>query len=166
MAIEASPRRLDRLVREVERELRENLEREEPVMMAAQLGREMMIRRTRQGIDRLGRIFRYYRPSTAKRKGRRSPVDLTESGRMLEGLHVRPEGFWMTGRRADIYFRHPRDKRIARYHIEGTRKMAKRDFFGFTPREEEQLATIIRGGVRRSVPKDRRRRINISLFSA
>src|SRR5690606_28466614 len=121
----------------------------EPVMQAARLGREMMIRRTKAGIDRHGRVFRYYRPYTAKRKGRRSPVDLTESGDMLGDLSVRPEGFWMSGRRADIYFKNAAMRNRARRHITDTRKMASRDFFGFTPREEEQLASIIRGGIER-----------------
>ncbi len=164
MAIKASEARLDRIVREVADEFLQRLDQEEPVMQAARMGREMIVRRTRQGIDKNGKIFRYYRPSTAKRKGRRSPVDLTESGRMLEDLSVRSEGFWETGRRADLYFRTARSRNVARRHISGTRRMAQRDFFGFTPREEEQLATIIRGGIQRSIPADRRRRIAIKLF--
>lgn len=174
MAIKASTRRIAGFVKEVEEAFLEGLQEQKPIVRAGELARRLMTRRTRAGIDRHGRIFRYYRPSTRQRKGRKSPVTLMDSeGTPLPGRSVvKDEGYWGRGRRVDIRPRDAETKRLWRWHIRGTSRadqygLDERDFLGLTPQEEEAVARQeIRPALSRAIPKDRRRRVRLTLIDA
>lgn len=167
MAIKASTERIGGLVKEVEQDLTGSLQAEKPLVRAAELARRLMTRRTRAGIDRHGRIFRYYRPATRRRKGRKSPVTLMDTERTpLPGRsRVVDRGYWGRGRRVDIRPRDAETKKLWQYHLRGTWKMARRDFLGLTPQEEQAvLRQEVRPAIERALPKDRRRRIQLTLM--
>lgn len=80
-------------------------------------------RRLDAGISSHGTPFIPYAPSTAKRKGRRRPVTLRESGNMRSKIFVRR-------RRLDRYevtFRDREAERIARFQHGGTRRRTRAD---------------------------------------
>lgn len=160
---------------------------------AARQARSKIRSRTLRGLSRRGREFPSYAASTARRKGRFSPVTLRESGKMLRSLTIRdlgpeeaaqaprgrgaqlrsPETGRFVSKRevrfgATVNIKGSRNRRIARYHIEGTRKMPERDFFGLTQSEQEEvLRTLDRGltrDIERALPEDRRRRVELTLF--
>lgn len=160
----------------------------------ARMARRFIRSRTRRGIDRFGNEFAPYAPSTARQKGRFSPVSLRETGQMLGSLSIRtnddvefdprlgpPGGGQLrnqsTGRlvsRDDIQFgaavnlKGSRNRRIGRFHMEGTRHMPRRQWFGLTDNEEQQvvneLGTNTLDAIGREVPDDRRRRVQIRIF--
>ena len=158
------------------------------------MARRMIRSRTRRGIDRHGNRFASYAPSTAQKKGRFSPVTLEETGRMLGSLSIRtnddvdfdpsarpsgggqfrdPSSGRFVGRDqvafgATVNLKGSRNRRIGRFHIEGTRKMPQRDWFGVTDQEQRRITNVVgnrvTGGIEREVPDDRRRRVEIKLF--
>lgn len=135
----------------------------QPEKRAAETARLLMLRRTARGEGVRGK-FRPYAPSTARRKGRSQPVTLRQSGSMLGGMRVVLGARTATRRVASVTLGSARDRRIARYHIEGTRRMPSRNFFGLTPRERAAVDRQYGMDVQRAVPKDRRRRIEIRVF--
>lgn len=159
----------------------------------ARMARRFIRSRTRRGIDRFGRRFAPYAPSTARQKGRFSPVTLRDTGEMLGALSIRtndevkfdpragppgsgqfrgPSGRFVS--REDVTFgaavnlKGARNRRIGRWHMTGTRHMPQRQWFGVTPNEEQRIDNTIganlRGAVSREVPEDRRRRVQIRIF--
>lgn len=160
----------------------------------ARMARRFIRSRTRRGVDRRGQQFASYAPSTAQKKGRFSPVTLEESGQMLGSLSIRtnkevdfdpsvgPSGGGQfrsrsSGRfvgQSDVQFgaavnlKGSRNRRIGRYHMEGTRHMPQRQWFGLTQRERQRVMNEIgnqtTGAIERSVPEDRRRRVQIKLL--
>jgi hypothetical protein len=160
----------------------------------ARMARRFIRTRTRKGIGRHGNQFAPYARSTAQRKGRFSPVTLEETGQMLRSLSIRTNddvefdpsagpagGGQFRGRssgrfvaREDITFgasvnlKGSRNRRIGRYHIEGTKHMPQRDWFGVTSNEQTRITNAVgnrvTGGIRRELPEDRRRRVEIQLF--
>lgn len=161
---------------------------------AARTARRFIRGRTRRGIDRFGNQFARYAPSTAQRKGRFSPVTLEETGQMLSALSIRnnsdvtfdasarPESGGQirsagTGQfvsEEDISFgatvnlKGSRNRRIGRFHMEGTKNMPRRQWFGLTSSEEERVSSVLGAGARnaitREVPDDRRRRVELKVF--
>lgn len=159
---------------------------------AARQAREMIVSRTLRGISRQGRRFKSYAQATAERKGRFQPVTLRESGQMFRSLTIRDlgpqdaqaapsgRGSQLRGAsgqfvsRADVRFgatvniKGSRNRRIARYHIKGTKDMPQRDFMGLTSSQEAEVKrTLDRGlerDIRRAIPEDRRRRVELKLF--
>lgn len=154
-----------------------NLSDIRPEERGAETARLFMIRRTRGGRDRYGNAFSPYRPRTIKQKQRKgqqvSPVNLTDSGNMLNRLQVRSSRGSMsftvhggrTRRVAEIVAGTREDERKLRFHITGTRYMARRDFFGLTPREEGSLANQFSADVARAAPSDRRQRVKLRFFA-
>jgi hypothetical protein len=160
----------------------------------ARMARRFIRTRTRKGIDRHGNQFAPYAPSTAQKKGRFSPVTLEESGQMLRSLSIRtsgdvefdpaagpPGGGQFRGQSsgrfvgqdevsfgATVNLKGSRNRRIGRYHIEGTGRMPQRDWFGVTSNEQTRITNAVgnrvTGGIRRELPEDRRRRVEIQLF--
>jgi len=160
----------------------------------ARMARRFIRTRTRKGIDRHGNQFAPYAPSTAQKKGRFSPVTLEETGQMLRSLSIRtnddvdfdpsagPAGGGQFRNRgsgrfvardevsfgATVNLKGSRNRRIGRYHIEGTKHMPQRDWFGVTPNEQTRITNAVgnrvTGGIRRELPEDRRRRVEIQLF--
>lgn len=131
-----------------------------PVFRAAETLRVLLTRRVRaQGLDEDNNPFAPYANSTAKRKGKRQP-DLTATGLMLDRLTIRERG----QAAVTIEPGTNRDRRILIFHVRGTRRMPRRDFFGVTP---EELNTLQRqyqiAGARAIKPEDRRRRVSIRL---
>lgn len=159
---------------------------------AARMARDKIRARTARGVSRRGRRFPPYAPSTADQKGRFSPVTLRDTGKMMGSLTIRDLGPQNAERApsgrgsqlrgasgrfvsrenvqfgATVNIKGSRNRRIARYHIEGTRHMPQRDFFGLTESEEEEvLRTMDRGvmkDIERALPDDRRRRVEVKLF--
>lgn len=126
--------------------------------------------RTRRGVSVRERRFAPYARSTARRKGRHQPVTLRDSGDMLSSLHARPprraaEQTFKIGL-AEVTFRSRRMEKRARYHLEGTRHMPRRDFFGLTTRQSRILRDELELIQRRTIPPDRRRRTKIQLIDA
>lgn len=121
-------------------------------------------RNAARGVGQGGRRFAPYAPSTAERKGRRRPVTLRETGQMLGSLKTRrqppKQGGLLTG--VDVRFGGAgggsrRNERIARFHLEGTRKMPARPL-GLTRSQKSRLQRKF--GVRLGkffTPADRRR---------
>jgi len=66
--------------------------------------------------------YKAYRPSTAKRKGRRFPVNLKESGR----LHASLKAVQKTSSSILLFFSGARNRDIAKYHQFGTPHMDAR----------------------------------------
>lgn len=164
-----------------------------PMEQAARTSRRFIRARTRRGVDRFGNTFAPYAPSTARKKGRFSPVTLEETGQMLGSLSIRtnddvtfdpragpagggqlrgPSGRFVA--QGDVSFgaavnlKGSRNRRIGRFHMEGTKHMPQREWFGLTPNEEQkvqnQLGANIFDAIRREVPNDRRRRVQIRIF--
>lgn len=159
---------------------------------AAHMARRFIRSRTRSGVDRFGQRFAPYAESTARQKGRFSPVTLTETGRMLGSLEVRenedvtfePRGRGSQLRGAGGRFVSPgdvtfgasvnlkgsRNRKIGRIHIFGNPSggLPSRDWFGLTQREEERIVSFLganyRKAIERVVPEDRRRRVEVKIF--
>ena len=160
----------------------------------ARMARRFIHARTRKGIDRHGNQFAPYAPSTVQKKGRFSPVTLEETGQMLRSLSIRTNddvefdprggpagGGQFRGRssgrfvaQGDVAFgatvnlKGSRNRQIGRYHIKGTGRMPQRDWFGVTSNEQTRITNAVgnrvTGGIRRELPEDRRRRVEIQLF--
>lgn len=123
---------------------------------AADLGRQLMVRRTRAGLDRHGEPFAPYSPRT----GKTGIVDLTETRAMLDDFVVEPEQTASTSRglsRAVVAPGSARSRRLTRLHTRtGTprAKLPLRDFAGLTPRQlalvGSQMGTDVRAAVRGS----------------
>jgi hypothetical protein len=156
---------LTNMLRRARARFRARLDETRPELKAAQTGRIMLIRRTREGRDVRGQTFRPYRPGTIRvkvDKGQQtSPVNLTDTGRMLDGLEAKAD----SGRRvARVAHRDRRYDRIIGFHKAGTRYMARRDFFGHTQREVETLNRQVRADIEtvaRPVEETKRVRLNI-----
>ena len=157
MSVKPFPRLRDDLGRFIE-----VIEDPEPARRAAKYARSLIQRRTRlRGLDRRGAAFAPYKKSTQRRKGKSRP-DLYDSGDMLNRLAIR-EGARLTG---PVFFVRPgtrRDDRITRFHVNGTKRMAQRDYFGLTPKQERLVNQVWSGEVTRRLPKDRRRRYSIAI---
>jgi hypothetical protein len=127
-------------------------------------------------------------------KGRLSPVDLELSGQLLRSLSIRtnddvdfdpsagPAGGGQfrnrgSGRfvaREDVTFgatvnlKGSRNRKVGRAHIEAWGDLPERDWFGVTPNERTRIINTVgnrtTGGIRRELPDDRRRRIEIRLL--
>ena len=160
----------------------------------ARMARRFIRARTRKGIDRFGNRFARYAPSTAQKKGRFSPVTLQESGQMLQSLSIRtnedvsfdpsagPPGGGQLRASSSGQFVSPQDvtfgaavnlkgsrnRRIGRFHMEGTTNMPRRQWFGLTPNEEQRVTNVMgtntRDAISGEVPDDRRRRVQIKIF--
>lgn len=131
-----------------------------PARRAADHTRQIVVRRTRSGLDRHGVPFADYKPSTRRRK-RSGLVNLTDTRLMLDRLTVRDAtkgGSDGKGHSAELAFGTRRDERIARRHLGGTKRMAQRDFWGVTERGAQIILNDYGQDVRRRVLKDRRRR--------
>ena len=137
------------LIRDERGQFLDALDGSTAVERAADLSRQLMVRRTRRGIDRHGNPFAPYR---GKKTG---TVDLTESRRMLDDFVVQP----FTGdggrRRATVAPGTARSARLTRLHTRtGTPrpKLPLRDFAGLTERQNklvrDQLGSDIRTAVR------------------
>lgn len=181
--------RLSEFIKEDTRRALSAIEDSRADRRAARRARRMIRSRTAQGVDRHGRQFAPYAPSTAKKKGRFSPVTLRETGKMLRSLSIRdlgpqnarrapsgrgsqlrgPSGRFVSEENvvfgSTINIKGSRNRRIARFHIEGTRKMPERDFLGLTDQQESRLTgqfgRDIANAISRAIPDDRRRRIEI-----
>lgn len=135
---------------------------------AGPTARRMILQRTEAGIDRNGRRFARYKPATVRKRraaGRvvsRVTLRMKTTGSMLDSLAVRSGLVFGS---VELYFSERRAERIARFHLSGTKRMAARDFFGLQPSEARILAEAFRNEVRRRVPKDRRRRVTLTLLS-
>jgi len=160
----------------------------------ARMARRFIRARTRKGIDRFGNRFAAYAPSTAQRKGRFSPVTLQETGQMLSSLSIRtnddvsfdpsaaPAGGGQLRASSSGQFVSPQDvtfgaavnlkgsrnRRIGRFHMEGTTNMPRRQWFGLTPNEEQRVTNVMgtntKDAISREVPEDRRRRVQVRIF--
>lgn len=186
--------RLGDMIREDQRRALDAVGSSGVMERAARMSRRFIRARTRRGVDRKGQRFAPYAQSTAQQKGRFSPVSLEESGQMLRSLSIRtnddvtfdpgaaPTGGGQlrsreTGRfvaQGDVTFgaavnlKGSRNRRIGRYHMEGTRYMPQREWFGLTGREKQrvtnELGANIFDAIEREVPEDRRRRVQIKIF--
>lgn len=157
-------RALDQMVRDVFADLNNGLAQSDPIGEAAHLARRMLIDRTRSGIDRFGNPFADYAPTTARRKGRTAPVTLSETNAMLDNITVESTGTLPGLVRRDLV-PDARGRRLLRLHISGTRRMPSRDPWGLTQPEGTALARHVRIYTQRVIPKDRRRRVTLTLFS-
>lgn len=120
--------------------------------------------RTARGIGTNGRRFANYRPSTARRKGRTQPVTLRASTTrsMLDDLAASQAGLNRGGyRNYRIRLRSREKERIGRFHQSGTRRMAKREWFGVTLRFAREHFSRVNARINRILPRDRRRRDEI-----
>ena len=130
----------------------------------------LMRARTARGVNVRGRRFASYARSTARQKGRRQPVTRWARGDMMNSLHARPPrrsaGQAFKVGLAEVTFASRRMEKRARRHIEGTRHMPRRDFFGVTTRESRVLRGELELIQRRTIPRDRRRRTKIQLINA
>jgi len=185
--------RLGDMVEEDTRRALEGVQSSGAMEEAARMSRRFIRSRTRRGVDRFGNTFEPYAPSTARQKGRFSPVSLEESGQMLGALSIRSNddvtfdararpagGGQLRGSsgqfvsREDVSFgaavnlKGSRNRRIGRYHMEGTKNMPSRQWFGLTPGEEQKVASMLGANlgdaISREVPEDRRRRVQIKIF--
>ena len=143
------------LIRDERGQFLEALDGSTAVEQAADLARQLMVRRTRRGVDRHGNPFAPYADSTSARGKKTGTVDLTESRRMLDDFVVQP----FTGdggrRRATVAPGTARSARLTRLHTRtGTPrpKLPLRDFAGLTERQNklvrDQLGSDIRTAVR------------------
>lgn len=97
---------------------------------------EMIVRRTRTGIDANGRPFKAYNPSYAAAKGK-SVVNLTDTGDMLDSLMHEVEG-----ERLRIFFGDGEQEAKASFHNFGTRHLPVRQFMDLQQSEIQELAEI------------------------
>lgn len=140
-----------------------------PVEIAAEEARLMIVRRTRSGRDRHGAAFEPYAESTRRRKrkqGRASTiVTLSATGDMLDRMTVAVGSRGSSRTAAGVVFGTRRDERLARIHAgDGPRtKIPLRDFAGLTPREAEAILRRYGAAVDRILPRDRRRRATITV---
>lgn len=122
-------------------------------------------RRTDRGVDRFGRRFAPYRPLTVrKRQAAGLPVNrvtLNFTGEMLGSLAHRSGLEYGS---VEAYFQNRQMEKRAKYHIFGTSRMARRDFFGLTGEEVATLAKRWKVRVASRFPKDRRKRITVKLW--
>lgn len=125
----------------------------------------MIRERTALGIDRHGRRFAPYRPSTVRKRRRAGKqtgrVDLRFTGRMLDSLGERKG---LVFRSVELYFADAARERVARFLYFGTKRMSAREFFGVSPAEAVELRAAFRRTVVASLPKDRRRRIVLTVI--
>jgi hypothetical protein len=121
-------------------------------------------------------------------------VTLEEAGRMLGALSIRTNddvefspaarpvgGGQFRSRRsgrfvardqvsfgATVNLKGSRNRRIGRFHFEGTKHMPERDWFGVTSQEKTRITNVVgnrvTGGIEREVPEDRRRRVQLKLL--
>jgi len=103
--------------------------------MAATKQIERIKSRTSTGIGVDGQPFADYAPATKKSP----PVDLFKSGQMLGSITQES-----TDTEAHIFFADPDGEQKARYHKSGTSKMPKRDFFGVSLADREEIVSDIR----------------------
>ena len=137
------------LIRDERGQFLDALDGSTAVERAADLSRQLMVRRTRRGIDRHGNPFAPYR-------GRKTGVvDLTETRRMLDDFVVEPFAAEGGIRRAAVVPGSARSRRLTRLHTRtGTPrpKLPLRDFAGLTERQNElvrdQLGSDVRTAVR------------------
>lgn len=138
-----------------------------------------------RGIGLNERRFTPYADTTARRKGRRQPVNLRESGRMRSALYVRRVRL----DRYELTFRDRQSERIGRFQHGGTRRRTRADqrrrtpgriragvvfrnsgryhvpprpWMGATTREINRADRILGVTISNAFPADLRRRILIS----
>jgi len=185
--------RLGDMVREDTRRTLDAVQSSGVMEQGARMARRFIRARTQKGIDRFGNRFARYAPSTAQRKGRFSPVTLRETGQMLGSLSIRtnddvsfdpsagpPGGGQLRASSgqfvspqdvtfgAAVNLKGSRNRRIGRFHMEGTKNMPRRQWFGLTSNEEQRVASVMGtntlDAISREVPDDRRRRVQIKIF--
>lgn len=124
------------------------------VSEGAEAVRAHMIRRTGRGISTSERPFVPYSAEYARREkgGRRSPVTLIRRGDMLQNLAVFPQGRYQRV----VKFRSRREERKGRAH------QRRRPWFGITIRFARRHAQEFGGKVGALLPRDRRRRYQIT----
>lgn len=155
------------LISEDERRYLEGLRQVSPAAAAGYKAVDIIRRRTRLGTDINDSSFPPYAESTVRRKIRKgqaaAPVTLTDTGQMLDRMKV--EGARdKSVDRAFVRFGSARDNRIAGYHIEGTRRMPRRDFFGLTVSELQQVQSTFGVTVNRVRIPDRKVTQTIRFF--
>ena len=186
--------RLADMVEETKRRALEGAASSGAMEEGARMARRFIRTRTRKGIGRRGQRFAPYAPSTARQKGRFSPVTLEEKGRMLGALSIRTNddvefspsarpvgGGQFRSRRsgrfvardqvsfgATVNLKGSRNRKVGRAHIEAWGDLPERDWFGVTSQEKTRITNTVgnrvTGGIRRELPEDRRRRVEIQLF--
>lgn len=101
--------------------------------------------------------YKDYDDSTAKKKGRKSPVDLEDTGRMMESLTARIKNKKVV----EVFFKGARNKKIARYHHTGTDKMNARPvlpiFKGqvFKKKITDKMSNIFKKAVAKAVKRNK-----------
>jgi hypothetical protein len=186
--------RLANMVEEAKRRALEGATSSGAMEKGARMARRFIRTRTRKGIDRHGNQFAPYAPSTARQKGRFSPVTLEETSQMLRSLSIRtnddvdfdpsagPSGGGQFRNRgsgrfvarnevsfgATVNVKGSRNRKVGRAHIEAWGDLPERDWFGVTSNERTRITKAVgnrvTGGIRRELPDDRRRRVEVQLF--
>jgi len=131
---------------------------------AAEKTLDHIVSRTQRGVGVNERKFVPYASSTAKRKGRFSPVTLHETGQMLNDLYVKRE------RKRDyrVKFRTKKMDERGRHHQFGTNRNGRphlpaRRWFGVTTRKSRQLFNEYGSRFRTVALKDRRTRFRVEV---
>lgn len=144
----------------------------EPAVRAADLSRQLVVRRTRDGQDRHGQPFAPYAESTRRQRRKRGlqtrTVDLTASasGSMLDDLVVTEAQQASGGTSASVAYGSARSRRIGNYHTSSRprRKIPRRDFFGLTPDEGALVLDHFgRDVLSRLVPTGSGRRLTVTV---
>lgn len=121
--------------------------------------------RTARGVAVDGARFEPYAPSTARKKKRTSPVDLTETGQMLGSLRVRNAGSRVRAR--SIVLSGERNRRLAAIHQFGAQtgrgNIPSRKWFGATASFVERMEQNGIARLRESLPTDKRRSFVIGM---
>lgn len=138
---------------------------------AAEEIRLKMVQRVSRGVGVNSRKFVPYAPSTAKRKGRRDPVNLYQTGRMLGGIRVRKAKRF----KYEVRIPDKRQEQKARWQQFGTRRRSgppgspklphipPRAWFGVTVKNRRETFQIFNTRMRTAVKKDRRTRLRVTL---
>jgi len=104
---------------------------------------ELITERTIRGYDRHGRPFRPYAQSTReqrRKRGRQTDhVDLHDTGSMLAAMQSRLIGQG----KAEVRFASAREAAKAAAHQYGRGNLPKREFFGLTPKERQEVLSVI-----------------------
>ena len=92
--------------------------------------------------------YKAYKPSTAKKKGRKKPVTLKESGNLHDSLTA----IQKSNTRIELTFRGAKNKRVASYHQYGTENMDARPMLPsrgqeFKKRVIDKMRKIIRSAL-------------------
>jgi hypothetical protein len=132
---------------------------------AAEEVRLRMVKRLARGVGTNERQFTPYAISTAKRKGRRRPVNLYQTGHMVSSLRVVKSGNKYQVRIVGLFA-----DRKARWQQFGTKKDGRqrippRQWFGITTRDARTTGNKYASSFNTKLSRDRRTRFKVIVGS-